>query len=67
MILSRLVPRLHEPIQCLRFATYLENAFLFLEKSQNIMASINNFLRLLILKLGTQRGFKRILIEDFKF
>ena len=32
-----LVPRLHKPIQCLRFATYLENDFLFFRKSLKIL------------------------------
>ena len=39
VVLSILVLRLHEPIQCSRFVTYLENIFSFFsQKSQNIMA-----------------------------
>ena len=40
------VPRLCKPIQCLSFGTYLGNAF-FVSKSQNTMASIVIFLKLL--------------------
>ena len=50
MVISSLLPSLHEPIQCLCFTTYLENDFSFFRKNLKIWPQLLFFevLKLLI-------------------